>query len=286
MYKLIAFRWLWPYSKNYDAELMQDMVFDDYMERALQRDLNKLTRAKLDTSVVREALRVVREFIDQKAIAKLDLKSAAETTMDCDTFQDASACIDIAEVEVCVTSSSICAYLPPSCDPTYQYAECGFIVFKDSVCTSATSDCGKGMHTRSDAILSALRVSGEAAFKATQALRQAQAAQQLYYGACAASFALHDIPHCKDKSEKLVDELQSIVCRHHSGFRDSVHCAARITKNYVAQYEKLRQVAQSSVRTSSHSQCAIDDIAKLCQLRDNSKMFSSDKWICVLLNQL
>ena len=112
MYKLIAFRWLWPFSKNYDAELMEGVVLDKYMVRALTRDLNKLTRANMDTSVVKEALRVVTEFLDKQALDKLDLKS---TTEQCEetVFADASELTDIAEFEQCESSTSICAYLPP-----------------------------------------------------------------------------------------------------------------------------------------------------------------------------
>lgn len=267
---------------------MEGVVFDDYMECALQRDLNKLTRAKEDTSAVVEALRVVREFLAKRALDKLDLNSATEETVDCEPWHDASAFIDIVEEEVCMSSTSICAYLPPSRDPTYNFAKAGFIVFQDSVSMSAPSHCVKGIRTCSDVILSALQESGDAAIKATQALKNAQSAAHSYYGACAGSLVFHDFPHCPEKTEHLFVELQTAVLRWHSDFEKSVYSAVSVMQHYIEQYNKLCEAAKRSVNksSSSRSQRAIDDVAYLRNLHDRSKMFSSDKWICVLINQL
>ncbi len=46
IHKLRLFRWLWPHSKNYDKECMQNISFDDYMERALVVEVNRLTHEK------------------------------------------------------------------------------------------------------------------------------------------------------------------------------------------------------------------------------------------------
>ncbi len=77
------------------------------------RDLKKLTRTKQDMSLVQKALTVVRDFQSKKVLAKLDLKTANEVDADADVFRDASALIDIDEVEQCWMMTTVCAYLPP-----------------------------------------------------------------------------------------------------------------------------------------------------------------------------
>ncbi len=288
MYKLIAFRWLWPYSKNYDEQLMEGVVFNDYMECALMRDLKKLTRAKQDTSLVLKALTVVRDFQSKKALAKLDLKTANEVDADADVFSDASALIDIDEVEQCWMMTTVCAYLPPSRDPTFKYAKAGYAVFQDSVAVCDPSCSGKGIHRRSDMLLSALRHSGEAAAKATQAFKHAKDAEHLYYGSRLAILAHNELPALGDKSEHSIVQLQTEVLRRYELFQQSVLSAVKIMEVYKQEYAKLCDTAQHLVSSCSASRLkqAIEEIAKLRKLHDKSKMYSSDKWICVLINQL
>ncbi len=291
MYKLIAFHWLWPFSKNYDADLMEGVVFDNYMLRALTRDLNKLTHAKMDTTAVKEAIRVVKDFLNKKAMDTLDLKSATEQCEET-VFADASELKDIEVFKDCVALTTICAYLPPSRDPMYKYAECGYVVFQQSVTALEPSQSGKGIRRRSDALLSALRVSGEAGLKATQALRQARGEEYSYFGSFAAILAHNElcanIELCSpdDKSEHSLAQLHTDVLRRGEVFHKSVSNAVTLTNAYVAEYNKLRSMSQQSVHSACRSQHAIDDIEKMRKLRDNSKRYSSDGWICVLMNQL
>ncbi len=285
MYKLITFRWLWPYSKNYDEQLMAGVVFDDYMDRALTRDLKKLTRAKQDITMVLKALSVVKEFLANKALAKLDLKSTTDEEIDGEPFHDASALCDIATVEECWMTTSVCEYLPPSRDPTYNYAEAGFASFHDSVSVCDPSCSGKGIRRQSDALLSALKQSGEAGAKAMQALRQAQHAEHLYYGSCLAIVAHNvmpvlddnDKPFAGDKSKHSSVHLLTTVLRRYDDFEKSIFSAVKITKVYKQEYSKLREIAQPAGSVSScsasRSKRAVDDIAMLRKLWDKLKLF-------------
>ncbi len=125
MHKLRLFRWFWPQSKNYDADVMQNVLLDGYMERALLVEVNKLERAKQDSSDACDALHKVRTLYDKRRLEELGLKTAEECEEEFVTFDDSSMLAVIDEVSPCVCSSSISAYLPPSCDPTFHYSnEC------------------------------------------------------------------------------------------------------------------------------------------------------------------
>ncbi len=286
MYKLIAFRWLWKYSRNYDDELMSDFVFDEYMECAMTVDLRRLTRLKQPTDTVEKALDIVRKFNARKKLEGLEC--GLECELDDVTLDDDSSCCTVQEYEVCNAMSSICSYLPPSKDPTFRYAEAGYIVFNDGVSVSLTESVPKGVRKRSDAILSALKASGYASFKATQALQAAQTAEDMYVNAHAALFAYDAIADGETTNEHALVKLQANVLHSLCQFQNRVSEAVCSAEGYVQHYYSLRDTAQMMVTAVSvlKKKCARDNIAHLRALRDKSKLYSSDKWICVLLQQL
>ncbi len=291
MHKLHAFRFLWPHSKHYDEELMKDVVFDHYLERALQVEVNRLTRAKEDAASAQVTLSLVQEYNTTQAFAALDLKSACESDCDPTVFDDAS-CFEIVEMQSCCEATySICAYLPLSRDPTFNFAVQGFQVYDDSV-TIDVCVSGKCTRKRADPFLLSLKSCGESASRTRQLLRCAQGAENAFVDALAALFG-HDVVSMSTfvQDEALTDEhslvqLQSGVVRSLSVFHKFVIQAVDAAKLYADVFEELKTASRMTSVSPLRSQCAIDDICKLRALRAKSKRFSSDSWTCVLLQQL
>ncbi len=288
VHKLRIFRWFWPYSKNYDADVMEDALLDGYMERALLVEVNKLERAKQDLTEARDALRKVRDLYDKRELEELGLKTAQECEEDLVTFDDSSMLSVIEDVSPSECSSLICAYLPPSRDPTFHYAERGFVFFTTSVSMTTGGASVKSVRKHSDILLSTLKSSGEVAHKARQALCHAQIAEALYIDAVAALIGHVAVDSDGEKSEHDLILSNAGVLRCLSEFDTSVCDAVQVAQLYAAQYDVLRDTA-SSVSLSClkvRTERAIADIAHLRDLRKNSKMFSSDKWVCTLIQQL
>ncbi len=172
--------------------------------------------------------------------------------------------------------------------PLFKYAEAGYTVFQDSVAVCDPSRSRKGICRCSDMLLLALRHSGEVAAKATQAFKHARDAEHLYYGSRLAILAHNELSASGDKSKHSIVQLQTEVLRRYEVFQQSVLSAVKITNVYKQEYAKLCDTARHSVSScsASRSKRAIDEIAKLRKLWDKSKMYSSDKWICVLIKQL
>ncbi len=146
----------------------------------------------------------------------------------------------------------------------------------------------KSVCKRCDVLLSTLKSSGEAAQKARQALCRAQNSEASYLDAVAGLFG-HDSVHNEgEKSEHDLIASNALILRRLSEFDTSVCDAVQVAQLYAAQYETVLDTA-SSVRFSYskvRKDRAIADIAHLRDLRKNSKMFSSDKWVCALIYQM
>ncbi len=271
---------------------MKDVVFDRYLERALQVEINRLTRAKEDAKAVQETLRLVQEYNAMQAFADLDLKSACENDCDPIVFDDAS-CFEVVAMQSCSEATySICAYLPPSRDPTFNYAAQGFQVYDDSV-TIDVCMSGKSTRKRSDAFLSALKSCGKSSSRTHEALRCAQGAENGFVDALAALFG-HDViamstfvqdNEAPNEEHSLV-QLQSGVVRSLSIFNKFVIQAVLTAQSYADIFEELKKASRMTTVSPLRSQCTIDNIAKLRAPRAKSKRFSSNSWMCVLLQQL
>ncbi len=306
VHKLRIFRWFWPYSKNFDAAIMQNMNFDSYMEHALIVHVNRLERTKQDATTARDTLRKVRELNEKHAADELGLKTGEECEVEVVMFDDSSMLRDTEEVCSSVCSSSICAYLPPSHDPTFNYAEHGFVFFGTSVTISTSEMSVKSVRKHCDVLLSTLKCSGESAQKARQALCHAQTAEASYIDAVAALIGWDfvagvigqnavaglsgrdSVKSDGGKSEHDLIASNAGIVRRLSEFHSHVCDAVQVAQLYAIQYDSLRDTASSV--SYSCSKCrkerAMADIAHLRDLRKNLKMFSSDKWVCVLINQL
>ncbi len=283
IHKLRLFRWLWPHSKNYDADLMRVVDFEAYTERALVVQVNRLKCMKQDASSACATLQKVQELNQQRELEKLDLKSTTE----CDelvTFDDKDVLVDMENVCDFVASWSICTYLLPSRDPTFKYAEQGFDFFDSSCSMTASEICPKSVQKCSDQVLSALKSSGDVSFKTKQALCHAQNAESAYIESVAGVLGRVDVV----SEEHELIQSNAEMLRHLSEFNTSVCDAVQVAQVYVVQYESLKDTA--SLVTASYSEkwkkCAVADIAHLRDLHKNSKMFSSDKWVCTLIHQL
>ncbi len=151
VHKLRLFRWLWPFSKNFDKDSMEEVSFDGYMERALVTEVNKLVREEKDATAAHDTLRKVQELNAHNALKALNLKCTSEETENDVCLEELSSLPQVAEVEECSAMWSICAYLPPSRDPTFHYAEAGFALFEavsvtdtawgGKVCVNILMDC-------------------------------------------------------------------------------------------------------------------------------------------------
>lgn len=291
VHKLCIFRWLWPHSKKYEKDIMETVVFDDYMERACLVEVNRCIQEKKDATAAIETLKKVRDLTAANAMKKLNLNCAQECILDAaDCCVDSSALCDIDNFEDSIesTTSSICAYLPPSKDPTYQYAEAGYVLSED-VSISADAEGGKGVRKRSDGMFSSLKSSGVASLKCGQAVRNAHNAQQVYYDATASLIGHSQLPFCDDKDEHAMVQLNVAVLRAVQMYRDSVQVAVTAAQEYVDEYSSLCESAKqfsATAVTANRKAKIIADTEHLRHLRDKSKRFSSDGWICVLLAQL
>ncbi len=248
-------------------------------------------------------LRLIQEYNYSKEMESLDIKSVLET--DCVLFDDDCALCDIAAQPYCDSMYSICTYVRPSRNPTFNYAAKGFELFQ-SVDVSATDVSTKAHRKYSEGLIVSLKSCGESAFQVRQALRAAQAAENSFINAFAAVVG-HEVVHISNllTPEKFGDDSNStvsykclpneehtnvqlnvaIVCSL-SCFKSQLFHAIDSVRLYVDDYELLRSASCTLLFSPLYSQKAVDDIAKLRALRACSKHFSSDSWICVLMNQL
>ncbi len=233
IHKLRIFRWLWPYSKNFDANLMQDVNFEAYMERAVVAQVNKLTHAKQDTSLARETLHKVREFNEKRDLEKCGLKTATEFDVNVVTFDDMSVVTDLEDVCASVSLWSICDYLPPSRDPTFQYTVHGFVFFGTSVTMSTSETFVKSVCKRSDPVLCSLKSSGTASFKTKQAVCCAQSAEAAYIDALASVVGRRQVASEGDNAEHDLIQCNAEVLRRLSEFNTSVCDAVQVAQVYV-----------------------------------------------------
>ncbi len=289
IHKLRIFHWLWPHSKNYDKDSMEDVSFDDYMECAVTVEVRRQICEKKDSTAAMETLRKVRELNEAKEMKKLNLNCGQECNVE-QSWDDSSVLCDIDSVEIVMAATSICEYLPPSKDPTFHYAKAGYVMF-EAVSVEDAAIQGKGVRKHSDGTLfSTLKASGSAALKCQQALRRAQNSQQLFYDSCATVIGRQQLPFCDDKDEHAMIELNAEVLQGFSAYKQTVHSAVTAASTYVDEYYALRDAAKMTPLLSPPSmqrkQKIIADIEYLQRLRDKSKCFSSNSWICVLLNQL
>ncbi len=255
VHKLRLFRWLWPYSKNYDAALMKDVDFEGYMECASLVQVNKLVRAKQDATAARETLRKVRQVNQERENAKLNLKTALVCEADIVIFHDSSNLCVLKDVcnSVCEASTSICTYLPPSWDPTFHFAECGYISFATSMTTMLTGLSAKSVRKRSLELFGSLKASGVAAFKAREAVCVAQRAEESYIAAVAAVVGRDEVSHAGegDENEQMLIQLNAGILQSLSQFKTSVCDAVQVAQVYVDHYCALQETAQASVPSCS-----------------------------------
>ena len=248
---------------------MSSADFEAYMERAVVVEVNKRKCTQQDASSAHRTLQMVRELNEQRELESLDLKTATE----CDelvAFDDKDVLIDVENVCDFVASWSISAHLPPSRDPTFKYVEQGFDFFDTSGTITASDIRVKSVRKHSDILLSALKSSGDAAFRTKQAMHHAQNAEVAYIEAAACVIGRvavvteeHDLIQSNTQMLRTLSEFNSSVCD-----------AVQVAQVYVQQYECLKNTA--SLVTSSYSekkkQRAIADIA---HLRDLCKKFKN-----------
>ena len=234
LHKLRLFRWLWPYSKNYHKDIMENVGFDEYIERAVVVEVNKCVHEKKDASAALQTLQRVRELNAENALKKLNLNCAHESILDDDCCVDSSVLCEMENYEdsIKVATSTICAYLPPSKDPTFQYAEAGYMLFEGVSVTSGAPG-GKAVRKHSEGIFSCLKSSGDASLKCGNAVRKAKSAQEVYYDASAALIGHSQLPFCDTKDEHAMIELTVAALRAGKSYQESVQSAVTAVQVYV-----------------------------------------------------
>ncbi len=268
---------------------MENITFDEYMECAVTIELKRNICEKKDTTAAILTLCKVRELNDAKEMERLNLNCGKECDVD-HSWDDSSVLCEVDCIEIALATTSICAYLPPSKDPTFHYAEAGYVMF-EAVSVEDAATQGKGVHKCCEGtVFSSLKASGNAALKCQQALCRAQNSQQLFYDSCAAVIGRQQLPFCDDNDEHAMVALHADVLQGYSAYKQNVDSAFQAATKYVDEYSALRDAARTNPASSPPSmQCKrkiIAEIEFLRRLRDKSKLFSSDKWICVLMNQL
>ncbi len=252
IHKLCIFRWLWPHSKKYDKDMMDNVSFDAYMECAVTIEVKRQIREKKDTSVAMETLRKVRELNKAKEMERLSLNCGKECNVE-HCLDDSSVLCDVDCIEIALATTSICEYLPPSKDPTFHYTEAGYVMFEAMSVEDAATQ-GKGVRKRCEGtVFSSLKASGNAALKCQQAFRRAQNSQQLFYDSCAAVIGRQQLPFCDDNDEHAMIALHADVIQGYSAYKQNVDSAFTAATKYIDEYSALRDAVRMNPAPSPPS---------------------------------
>ncbi len=267
---------------------MKEVSLDMYMEHALVMEVNKLVCEKKDLTAARKSLKMVQDLNTKKECEKLNLQCACEEELDVLHLENSSDMSQVPGFKECFATSSICAYLPPSRDPTFHCAEAGYVMFKAVSVTHAASG-GKGVRKHSDGLFVSLKSSGAASLKCQKAVQLAQKSQSAYFDASAALVGRDLLPLHIDKDEHAMIQLNVKVLQRFKQFATDLNAALCSAQVYVEEYYSFREASEASVPTAvspCRKERIISDITYLRRLRDKSKHFSSDIWVCVLINKL
>ncbi len=193
---------------------------------------------------------MVRDLNEKKALKKLNLNCADVCNLDV-SWEDRSVLSEADEFKSCVAKASICAYLPPSKDPTFQYAQAGYVLF-ESVDVGDPVSGGKGVRKRIDGLFVSLRSTVNASLKCEQAVLKAQSAQQMYYDSCASIIGCDQLAiplEEDDKQEHAIIQLHAGVLRGLSVYQHFVAAAVTAAQAYVEEYYALWQAEKMSSST-------------------------------------